>query len=181
MSPVVRDQLRDQLVCYAEEVLDYEWPAMAAGDGSVSPRLTQILTNMDTIMVMNQNQLGQRFDLWESGNADRLAAHQTRRLVAEDGVPPILMFLLIIGSVITIGSLMVFADRSKPAWGHILVIIGPFFIASAAIIVIMFFDHPYSDAPGSIKPAAMQTVYQHMINDQIGDVPLPSCPTSSRS
>lgn len=53
--------------------------------------------------------------------------------------------------------------------------------ASAAIIVIMFFDHPYSDTPGSIKPAAMQTVYQHMINDQIGDVPLPSCPTSSRS
>ena len=181
MSPEVGGQLRDQLVCYADSVINIEWPAMADGNGNVSEQITQTLRSSDSILASNVPAAGVGLSMWESANSQRLSAHQSRLLVAQTGVPPILMLLLIVGSAITIGSLIVYADRAKPTWGHMLVIIGPLFIASAAIVVIMFFDHPYSDTPGSIKPTAMKVAVEHMTHDQIAGLPLPSCPDSPAS
>ena len=175
MTPEVGSPLRDQLVCYADAVINIEWPAMADGNGSVSSEVTQTLRESDSILASNVSGAGVGLGMWESANAQRLAAHQSRLLVAETGVPPLLMLLLIIGSIITIGSLIVYADKSKPTWGHTLVIIGPLFVASAAIVVIAFFDHPYSDTPGSIKPTAMKVALTHITQDQIAGLPLPTC------
>jgi len=86
------------------------------------------------------------------------------------------MSLLILGSIIAIGSLVVYADRSKQAWGHILLIVAPLFIASAALVVIAFFDRPYADTPGSITPRALELTLERMTQNPIGDLPLPVCP-----
>lgn len=178
MRPDLRDQLRDQLVCYAEQVIDVEWPMMEKGQTVWAPEVRQTVTKMDTILMENADAAGVGLSMWQSANAQRLAAHQARMLVAGDGVPIILWLLLILGSVITVVSLFVYADRSKPGWGHVLVIIGPLFIASAALVVIAFFDHPYAKAPGSIGPEAMQTMLTNLENDQVGDARIPSCPSA---
>ncbi|MGI9117619.1 MAG: hypothetical protein ACR2JV_08305, partial [Gaiellales bacterium] len=70
----------------------------------------------------------------------------------------------------------VYADRSKPVWGHVLVVIAPLFIASAALVVVYFFDHPYADTPGGIQPTAMQLTLERLMQNPIAGIPLPACP-----
>lgn len=176
MAPEVRDPLRDQLVCYAEETINLEWPALRDGNVTLLPQMRQTLNTMDSILATHVTAAGPGLSLWEGANEQRLAAHVQILEVADDGVPPILWFLLIVGSLITIGSLFVYADRSKPSWGHAIVVIGPLFIASAALVVIAFFDHPFEDTPGSIKPAAMELALNRLTKDRIADIPLPVCP-----
>ena len=149
---------------------------MQQGKSDLSPELRSTLDKMTAILSTNSTAAGQGLGIWEVADQQRLSSHEQLLLIAGSSVPPILWLLLITGSIITIGSLFVYADRSKPAWGHILVIIGPLFIASAALIVIAFFDHPYAGTPGSVTPHAMQVVLYNMMHDKIGTFPLPHCP-----
>ena len=176
MPPAVRDPLRDQLVCYAQEVITKSWPAMRDGDAQLQPSIRRTLATMDSILAEHYAQSSAGLGLWEGANEQRLAAHMEMLMIADDGVPPILWLLLIVGSMITIGSLVVYADRAKPAWGHVLVVIGPLFIASAALVVIAFFDHPYAKTPGAVTPAAMELTLARLTHERIGDAPLPHCP-----
>lgn len=176
MDASVRDPLRDQLVCYSQQVIGAEWEWMREGHTTVLPAVTDTLQRMDSVLAANVASAGPALQIWEDANQQRHAAHLERLQAAGNGVPPIMWLLLIFGSVITVGSLFVYADRSKPAWGHALVIIGPLFVAAAALVVIAFFDHPYAETPGAIPPAAMQTTLDNLTHDQIANVPLPSCP-----
>ncbi len=176
MDPKVGEPLRDQLVCYAEGVINVGWPALRAGDTKVPATLYQDLVTMDSLLSSNVAAAGPGLGLWFGADEQRLAARDETLVVAGDGVPPILWLLLIIGSLITIGSLFVYADRSKPSWGHAVVVIGPLFIASAALVVIAFFDHPYVDTPGAIQPVAMELTLEKMTQAPIGKFRIPSCP-----
>lgn len=179
MQPSLRDPLRNQLVCYAQEVIDLEWPSMRAGSTVPLAQVRSSINQMDAILAADPNAAGVGLSSWESANQQRWSAHLQRLNAAGDGVPGILWVLLIAGSLITIGSLFVFADSEKPGWGHAIVIIGPLFVASAALVVIDFFDHPYADTSGGIAPTAMQTTLVTLTQDRVGDIPLASCPTGS--
>jgi hypothetical protein len=176
MPANVRDPLRNQLVCYAEEVLNVSWPAMRRGDTDLQPAVRETLATMDGIVAAHVGEVGAVLSIWSSASSDRMKAHIQAMQIAGSGVPPILWMLLIIGSVITIGSLVVYADSSKPAWGHVAVIIGPLFVASAALVVIAFFDHPYADTPGAVSPVAMERVLTRLTKDHVLGVPPAHCP-----
>lgn len=176
MPAKVRDPLRDQLACYAEEVINVSWPAMRRGETGLQPEVAKTLAVMDGIVVANLDSPGPGLDKWVDANNERMQAHVQMMDIAGDGVPPILWMLLIIGSAITVGSLVVYADRSKPAWGHVVVIIGPLFVASAALVVIAFFDHPYYDTPGAVETTAMERTLARLTKDHIAGVPTAHCP-----
>lgn len=176
MQPPVRDELRNQLVCYAQEVVDIEWPKLQSGDTRLVPEIRRTFVAMDTALAENIDAAGPGLTFWENADAQRLSAHQAKIEVAGNDVPLILWMLLILGSAITIISLFVYADRAKPGWGHVLVIVGPLFIVSATLVVIAFFDHPYSRSPDAIEPVAMKMVLKNLTRDEVGDVPLPHCP-----
>lgn len=180
MDASVRDPLRDQLVCYAQEVITQEWPSMRAGSSSMPLSVRQTLNDMDSTLAENFKEAGSGLAMWEEANQTRHAAHVQRLQAASSGVPAIVWLLLIFGSLITIGSLFVYADRSKPAWGHVLVVIGPLFVASAALVVIAFFDHPYAETPGAIAPVAMQSTLDTLTSPAGtgADMPVPQCPSS---
>lgn len=176
MAPDVRDSLRNQLACYAEEVINVSWPAMRRGDTALQPEVARTLAVMDGIVAANVAAPGPGLEKWVDANNERMQAHIAMMDIAGDGVPPILWMLLIVGSLITVGSLVVYADRSKPAWGHVLVIVGPLFVASAALVVIAFFDHPYADTPGAVRPVAMERTLTRLTEDRIAGVPPARCP-----
>ena len=177
MEPTVRDALRNQLVCYGQDVITLEWPSMRSGSQDSAPEASQTLWHMDSIIAANMSAAGPGLGMWESATQARSTAREQRLLLAGAVVPPLLWFLLIFGSLITIGSLFVFADRTKPAWGHILVVIGPLFVASAALVVIAFFDHQYADAAGGVTSRAMEKTMYILTHEKMGNIPLPSCPT----
>ena len=54
--------------------------------------------------------------------------------------------------------------------------IGPLFIAAAALVVIAFFDHPFADTPGAVTTDAMQMTLHKMTALPIGKFPIPVCP-----
>lgn len=176
MPATTRDALRNQLVCYVDAVIDDEWPSMRQGSSASVPSVQHIIWKMDGILAQNAANAGPGLSMWENANTDRATARVERLLLAKSVVPPLLWVLLILGSLITIGSLFVFADCSKPAWGHVLIIIGPLFIASAALVVIAFFNYPYEATPGGISPEALQFVKTAMTAEHIGGMPVALCP-----
>lgn len=178
MKPEVRDPLRDQLVCYAQAVIDDEWASMREGRVDSAPAVSRSLATMDGILAAGMDAAGPGLSMWESANVQRSNAREERLHLAGDLVPPILWLLLIFGSLITLGSLFVYADRAKPAWGHALVIIGPLFVASAALVVIAFFDHPYEATAGAVTPQPIEKMLYSISNERIGDIPLPTCPAA---
>lgn len=182
MPPSVRDPLRNQLACYAEEVIKVSWPAMRQGETALQPAPKKTLAVMDGIIANNVDTIGgPALTTWSTANSARMQAHMQMMVIAGTGVPPILWLLLIIGSLITIGSLVVYADRSKPAWAHVVVIVGPLFAASAALVVIAFFDHPYADSPGAVGSTAMELTLTRLTEDRIPGVPVARCPHPVRA
>lgn len=175
MEPSLRDELRNELICYSKSVIAKEWPSMRNGSAAPAPEVVESLAVMDGILTTNIKGAGVGLDLWESANDTRADARLERLHVAGDSVPSLLWFLLVAGSLIAICSLFVYADSSKPAWGHALVIIGPVFIATAALVVIYFFDHPYSDSAGGVQTDEIELAITHMQGEQIGDLPRPEC------
>lgn len=177
MPPSVRDPLRNQLACYAEEVIKVSWPALADGDTALQPAPRTTLAIMDGILAKNADAAGAAgVGAWATANNARMQGHMQMLVIAGTGVPPILWMLLIIGSLITVVSLVVYADRTKPGWGHVVVIVGPLFVASAALVVIAFFDHPYSDTPGAVGSTAMELTLARLTVDEIPGVPRARCP-----
>lgn len=179
MDPVVRDPLRDELVCYQQAVIEDEWPSMEEGSSAESPRVRASLANMDAILSRHVQEAGTGLDIWEGANETRMQSRHVRLLSADSTVPPLLWALLLLGSLITVGSLFVYADSSKPAWGHALVVIGPLFVASASMVVIAFFDHPFVDTPGGISATPLQSTLTAMTTEPVADIPLPSCKIST--
>lgn len=176
MPAPTRDALRNQLVCYLDSVIGEEWPAMRRGDWHGDPTTQRIVGKMDEILATNARDQAAGVSMWESANQLRSNSRLERLLLAKSVVPPLLWVLLIIGSLITVVSLFVFADRAKPAWGHVLVVIGPLFIASAALVVIEFFDHPYEDTAGGVSPDALEFARTEITGWRIDQMPVATCP-----
>jgi hypothetical protein len=63
------------------------------------------------------------------------------------------------------------------------VIIGPVFVAVASLVVIMFFDSPFIETPGSVTPAPIVDTVQYIQEDleTRGLDPNPTCPTDTGS
>jgi len=178
MPDPTRDALRNQLICYLESVIDEEWPAMRRGEANLGEATQHVVWRMDELLAQNALDAGPGVAMWESANESRSSARIERLLLAGSVVPPLLWVLLILGSLITIVSLFVFADRAKPAWGHVLVVIGPLFIASAALVVIAFFDHPYEDTAGGISPQPMEFAKSVITGERINQMPTAVCPNT---
>lgn len=169
MEPSLRDQLRDELACYAQAVIDTEWPAMQAGETAGTAVVSGAIVKTDLLLVNNAQAAQGGLSMWEAANTERSAGRVTRLLEAGSSIPPMLWALLIIGSLISVGSLVVFADRAKPGWAHVVLIIGPLFVSVAALVVIAFFDKPYADTPGGVTPSAMQDTLVAMTAQERGD------------
>lgn len=185
MEQPLQTSLRNDLLCYAQLVSTVEWNALAAGDTSPQGPVQETMMAMDDAIATKDGvkQAGNGFSVWETGNTNLAAAREQRYAAADWNVPPIVYILIIVGSLITITSLFTFADRTKPGWGHVLVIIGPMFVAVASLVVIMFFDSPFIETPGSVTPAPILDTVQYIQEDleSRGLDPNPSCPTDTGS
>lgn len=169
MQPELRDELRNELACYAQAVISDEWPSMQAGETTGTDSVSGAIVTTDLLLVKNATAAQGGLAMWEAANTERSAGRVTRLLEAGPSIPPMLWALLIIGSLISVGSLIVFADRAKPGWAHVVLIIGPLFVSIAALVVIAFFDKPYADTPGGVTPSAMQDTLVAMTAQERGD------------
>lgn len=167
MEEPLRQRLQTDVRCYAQLVSTDEWQALSDGDLNLTGPVQNVIVDMDTAVATKDGiaQAGTALSSFESAYDAMMLARVNRISSAEWGVPPIVYLMIILGALITIGSLFVFADRTKPAWGHALVIIGPIFVVAAGLTVTYFFDNPFTPTPGGVTPAPLQMVIDYIDAD----------------
>ena len=182
MEEPLRTSLRTDVRCYAQLVSTVEWDALSKGDVTLDSPVQNTIVSIDNTIGSpdGAKQAGAALSSFETANDAMLLARVQRIASAEWGVPPIVYLMIILGALITIGSLFVFADRTKPAWGHALVIIGPIFVVAAGLTVTYFFDNPFTTSPGGVTPQPMVMVQQYIDADmaRYGTPAPPDCSTA---
>lgn len=183
MEEPTRSQLQNEVRCYAHLVSTVEWQQLQEDGVTFMGPALETFDGMDAVLATpaGQAQAGESLSGFEAAESALLVARQQRIAAADWGVPLIVYVMILLGALITIGSLLLYADAAKPAWGHALLIIGPVFVVAASLIVIYFFDNPFTESPGGVTPRAMITTSQYIDADlaQLGPVPPLDCPSGS--
>jgi hypothetical protein len=156
-GPAVRGDLQGQVICYAREVIAYGWPAMRDGGGSsvVDARVSAMEESAEEVPVNDAKQAA-AFEHWFSLNEERRQGRQGRIGQSEGLVPPVIWLILIIGAVVVIASVALFADRGEAAVTQAAMVAAVAIIVVSGLVLVRFLDKPYEDKSGSIKPTAME-------------------------
>ena len=152
-----RAELQGQTICYAREVISDGWPAMREGGGSsvVDARVSAMEESAEQIPV-NDTKQAAAFEHWFTLNEERRQGRQGRIGEAEGLVPPVVWLILIIGAVVVITSVALFADPEEAAVTQAALAAGVAIIVVSGLVLVRFLDQPYEDKSGSIKPTAME-------------------------
>lgn len=179
----LQTELRNDLLCYATLVSTQEWEQLSRGKVDLLGPVQQTMIAMDNAISTPEGQklAGSGLSIWETGNTNLATAREQRFAVVDWSIPPIIYFVLIVGSLLTLASLFAYADRTKPGWGHAALIVGPIFVAVAALVVIIFLDSPFIQTPGAVTPEAIEQTVEYIESDleSRGLSSQPECPTDT--
>jgi hypothetical protein len=162
-SPAARKELQGQVICYAREVISDGWPAMREGRASpiVDARVSAMEKSAEKLPVHGAKQTA-AFEHWFALNEDRRQGRQGRIGQSEGLVPPVIWLILIIGAVVVIASVALFADRAEAAFPQAAMIAGVAIVVVSGLLLVRFLDKPYENHSGSIKPTAMERTLTQM-------------------
>ena len=165
-GPAARAELQGQMICYAREVISDGWPAMREGGGSpvVDARVSALEESAEQIPV-NDAKEAAAFEHWFALNEERRQGRQGRIGESEGLVPPVVWLILIIGAVVVIASVALFADREEAAVTQVALAAAVAIIVVSGLVLVRFLDKPYEDKSGSIKPTAMERTLVLMERD----------------
>jgi hypothetical protein len=156
-SPAARAELQGHMICYAREVISDGWPKMRDGGASsaVDARVSAMEESAEQMLVNDAKQVA-AFEHWLTLNEERRQGRQGRIGQAEGLVPPVIWLILIIGAVVVIASVALFADRGEAAFTQAAMAATVAIIVVSGLVLVRFLDKPYEDKSGSIKPTAME-------------------------
>lgn len=169
-QPPAGDRLHDGLVCYARAVVEDEWPAMR--DGRSSDLVQSWIDKVGHEFAIAEPH-GVReetaYAQWFDEQAQRREGRRERLAEASPQVPLPLWFVLCIGASLTLAYMSAQADRREGVLVQSIPI--GFFSAmvTAALLVVFFLDHPYTNETGGIAPIEMQRTLT--LIDNGSDVP----------
>ena len=105
------------------------------------------------------------FEHWFALNEERRQGRQGRIGESEGLVPPVVWLILLLGAVVAIGSVALFADREETAVTQAAMAAAVAIIVVSGLVLVRFLDKPYADKSGSIKPTAMERTLTQMERD----------------
>jgi hypothetical protein len=152
-----RTILHGELVCYGRSVIYQEWPEMASdhASGVTQGWVDRLDASFDRSRPTTLKQ--QNADAsWRDLTTQRLDARRSRLQEAGPLIPSLVWILLIVGSVVVVVFVTLFADRRERAFVQAMLMASVTTMLVAGLIMIKFFDDPYENVGGSIKPNAMQ-------------------------
>jgi hypothetical protein len=162
LQPIVRDNLRHQVICYAHEKIELEWPALRHSDGKGSPvlftrtrELNRQIENIARAEPTNMN-VSTLFTA-------NLSRGEARQLMLEDSRPELprplwVVVLLGIGIVVFLLALRYWEEKS-----HLIAAL----LASLALLIAMVgalaeLDRPFASVIG-LHPRAMESVLTSVV------------------
>lgn len=157
MPPASRARLSGELVCYAREVVNGEWPRMEAGSlgESINPwaaAMFRTLKATDPATAAEQTAYGKWFDQVtdrEAGRADRIHG-------AAGVIPAPIWIVLFVSAVIIFVFMLLFADSAERAFVQAIMIGGVAVVIASTLLLLWFMDNPYHEGVGGLRPVAME-------------------------
>jgi hypothetical protein len=149
-------RLHGELVCYARSVIEQEWPAMA--EGHASPVTVFWLARLDRTIAIEQphtTKQGNADFNWTALGLERIGGRRERLQEARPLIPGLVWVLLGVGSALVVLYVLFFADRRERAVVQAMLMVSVTTMLGAGLVMIKFFDDPYENVPGSIRPVAM--------------------------
>jgi hypothetical protein len=162
-----RRELSGETICYARAVIDDEWPRMK--DEGRSTLVEGWLDRFDAgIARLDVDRQAQAIAVahWLDENAARREGRRGRLAEAAPFVPQPLWFALIVGAVILVGFMCLFADPKEPLFVQAMMIGAVTAVVLAGLLVIRFLDNPYENRSGNIKPVEMRRTLELMETQQ---------------
>jgi Protein of unknown function (DUF4239) len=150
-------KLRGELVCYSRTVVNNEWRTMRRGDPSpaVQTWLDQMSTDIVGLKPSDAQQTiaeGQ----WFTQDTARREGRRGRLAAATPLVPSLLWFVLLLGSVLLIACLLLFADHRERFTVQAILIGGVCALLASGLTIVGFLDTPYGGGAGRIHPVEME-------------------------
>jgi hypothetical protein len=153
-----RTELRNEFREYAEAVINEEWPLMA--NGGSSPHVKQILDRIFVTFSRIQPTTNAETNLHNEmlTGINELSDHRRLRLLSADNkVPPLMWYILIIGGVVTV--LFSYLLGVENGRSHILMTGALTLMITLTMYLILAIDHPYGGAV-SVQPDAFRLVLE---------------------
>jgi Protein of unknown function (DUF4239) len=150
-------ELRGDLVCYARAVIEDEWRTMSAGDESstVQGWLDRMTSTIASTSPENQRE-ATAYAEWFDQDAQRREGRRGRLAQAEPFVPSLLWVVLVVGALLVIGYMMLFADPKERGPVQAFMVGAVTAVIVSGLVVVAFLDSPYGERVGSIHPTEMR-------------------------
>jgi hypothetical protein len=155
--PDQQGRLRGSLICYARAVAFDEWPLLEDGRRSdVAERWVAALRDaygaLDTRTPKQQAAFGHLLEVTRA----RGEARRERLSAATPFVPSPVWAVLLLGGLVTIMFVALFADRRESVPVQVALIMSVAVMVVAGLLLVRFLDHPYGGTSGSIEPTEMK-------------------------
>jgi Protein of unknown function (DUF4239) len=177
-APEEREQLEGQLICYARAVIDDGWRAMREQQRTsrlVDEWVLRLEVTSNRVDLSDpQSAVG--YEQWNTQSSERRDGRRARVAEATPFVPPPLWYALLLGAVLLLTYGCLYADRGERFWVQAIAIGSLTVIVTAGMLTVRFFDLPYQDEPGSIRPIEMQRTLERLEElrgQEFGDVIVP--------
>ena len=161
-TPEEQERLEGALVCYGRAVIAQGWPAMRDG-GEGSP----VVTDWGRVFREAAFELRVRSLVEQAAfrqllvELDRRIEGRRMRLAEAVRVTPSPMwFVLILGALLTVGWIVLGADRRGSFIVQASAVASVAAMATATLLLVWFLDHPFADESGGIRPVEMEEVLE---------------------
>jgi hypothetical protein len=157
MPPALRAKAQAQLVCYGRSVVHLEWPAMANGQTSpVTDGWADDLEQSGKSLPGMSGAEDAGLADWYSAEHDREMGRRARLLVAQGEIPLLLWSLIIIGAVLVVGYVLLYADPDEEVTVQVAMAGGVTALVVASLLAVVVLASPFQNENGSIEPVGMQ-------------------------
>ena len=161
LAPANRAKLQGDLTCYGMAVINSEWPAMR------HYRSSPLVNHWERALREDAGALkggtpAQEGALQEViGELDTLAeARRVRLTEAHPVIPQPIWVVLLLGGLLIVGIMLMVADRGESAIVQGFLMASVASLVAACLVLVWFFDHPYRNQAGSIRPVEMRHTIQ---------------------
>ena len=153
----VRQQLGNELICYARSVIHQEWPTMRSGreTGVFNPWGVEMFRTLK-ITVPKTAVEQSAYDKWVDLRSDRELAREDRRHGAEGVIPATLWVVLFFIAGVICVFMLLFADRGERAIVQAVLIGSVVAVIGVTLFLIRFLNDPLKAGYGAIQPVAME-------------------------
>lgn len=153
----VSPTLTEQLVCYGRSVTGEEWDQLEDGtlEDSVNPWAAELFQTIREVEPQTDAEQS-AYDRWHDQTAAREEARNDRVHALTGVVPAPLWVVLYLLAGVLLVYMLFFADPTEGPITQSMLMGGVTVVVTSLLLVLLFFNQPFTNAPGGLQPVAME-------------------------